>query len=207
MNILQSFMGCMYPGSIRTESIESMEHCYPDCRFQASNIDEQDNEISRGELQITENDLIYFRPSKHPTRWPLDCIRRYGCTDHGDRFVFEVGRKCSTGQAIFAFRLSRGAELVQVLKEKIDKSSTMEPIPKPASMSCGAGVCGGGSHQADLNRQRKKDASTSTDNQINRSLEDRGSSDPKPLSYALIDFDTTKALTESAQAHAASRVR
>lgn len=202
-------MGCMYPGSIRTESIESMEHCYPDCRFQASNIDEQDNEISRGELQITENDLIYFKPSKFPTRWPLDCIRRYGCTDHGDRFVFEVGRKCSTGQAIFAFRLNRGAELVQMLKERIDKSS-METTPKPAAMNCGAGVCGGGGgggNHHDMNRQRKRDASTSTDNQNSQTLEDRGPADPKPLCYALIDFDTTKALTESAQAHAASRAR
>lgn len=29
--------------------------------------------------------------------------------------------------------------------------------------------------------------------------------DPQPLSYVLIDHDTTKALNESAQAHAASR--
>lgn len=40
MDLLQSFMGCMYPGSIRTESIESMD--YPDYRFQ----------VSRAKLQI-----------------------------------------------------------------------------------------------------------------------------------------------------------
>lgn len=188
MNLLQSFMGCMYPGSIRTESIESMEHCYPDFRFQAANIDEQGNVVSQGELQITDGDLIYFKPSKFPTRWPLDCIRRYGCMDHGEKFVFEAGRKCSTGQAIYAFRLSRAADLVERLKEKIDKLS-QNNIPRSLH-----------GEQMDSNRQRRRDASTSTDNQINKDLDDRGSADPKPLSYALIDFNTTKALTESAQA-------
>lgn len=44
MNILQSFMGCMYPGSIRTDSIESIndysEHRYVVSRakFKASRL-------------------------------------------------------------------------------------------------------------------------------------------------------------------------
>lgn len=58
-----------------------------------------------------------------------------------------------------------------------------------------------------INKHRnnnKKDASTSTDNPQN---DVRLLADPRPLSYTLIDFDTTKALTESAQAHAANRFR
>ena len=178
-----------------------MEHGYPDCIFQAANIDERDNEVSRGFLQITESDLMYFKPSKHPTRWPLDCIRRYGCTDHGEKFVFEAGRKCSTGHAIYAFRLTRGTELVEKLREKIDKLSiTNNNIPKSPQAHPDQAPT-----PADSTKLKRKDASTSTsDNQVRVEQE---AADPKPLSYALIDFHTTKALNESAQAHAASRVR
>ena len=107
MNLLQMFMGCMYPGSIRTDSIDSMDHDYPDCRFQVANIDERGNEVSRGELHLTDRDLMYFRPSRFPTRWPIGYIRRYGCSEEGNKFIFEAGRRCQTGEAIFAFRLSR----------------------------------------------------------------------------------------------------
>lgn len=36
MNALKVFMGCMYPGSIRTESIESMDHDHPGYQFEVS---------------------------------------------------------------------------------------------------------------------------------------------------------------------------
>lgn len=196
MNLLQSFMGCMYPDIIRTESIESMEH---DCRFQAANIDEHGNEISRGELQITNDDLIYFKPSKFPTRWPLNYIRRYGCIDESQKFVFEVGRKCSTGQAIFAFRLNRGNELVEKLNEKIEsKLLASQNANTNTNSSCyiQRNPC------ANNHSQRKRDASTSTEVQTTSNLL---VTDPRPLSYALIDFETTKALNDSAQSHAANR--
>lgn len=205
MNLLQSFMGCMYPDIIRTESIESMEH---DCRFQAANIDERGNEISRGELQITNDDLIYFKPSKFPTRWPLNYIRRYGCIDESQKFVFEVGRKCSTGQAIFAFRLSRGNELAEKLNEKIESkllaSQNENTTTAAASL---AGSCYIQRNPCAI-LQRKKDAGTSNDCRHMAGLTTSDQAvDPRPLSYALIDFETTKALNDSAQAHAATRAR
>lgn len=201
MNLLQSFMGCMYPDIIRTESIESMEH---DCRFQAANIDEQGNEISRGELQITNDDLIYFKPSKFPTRWPLNYIRRYGCIDASQKFVFEVGRKCSTGQAIFAFRLSRGNELVEKLNEKIEAKLLASQNENTSSLTSS---CYTQANPCATNHQRKKDVSTSTDCSPTRTSSQNQTVDPRPLSYALIDFETTKALNDSAQAHAANRAR
>lgn len=171
MNLLQSFMSCMYPGSIRTESIESIDD-YSESRFQVANIDQDGNEVSQGELQLTDKDLIYFRPGKFPTRWPIDYIRRYGCSKEMNIFSFEAGRRCPSGEAIYAFRLGRGAELVDRLRRKIDS-------------------------------QIRIDASTSIDPS---NFGDQEGIDPRPLSYAIIDFDTTKALNESAQAHAASRV-
>lgn len=169
-------MGCMYPNSIRTESIESME-C-PECRFQCSNIDEEEKEVSKGILQLTDKDLIYFRPGGFPTRWPLNCIRRYGYNDEKNIFVFFAGRLCPTGEAIFAFRLKL-ADLVK-LRENIERYSPNE---------------------------------SRTENQcevqpVNVDHHNNSIKDPKPLSsYALIDFNTSKALIELIQAHAANRTR
>lgn len=184
MNLLQSFMGCMYPGSIRTESIESIDD-HSGYRFQVTNVDQDKNEVSRGELQLTDKDLIYFKPGKFPTRWPINSIRRYGWSEKMNLFSFEAGRRCPSGEAMYAFRLSRGAELFIRLKE-LERTSS--------------------------ETQTRIDASTSTDNQMINvdhinplMMEGQEGADPRPLSYALIDFDTTKALNESAQAHAASR--
>ena len=123
--------------------------------------------------------MIYFRPSRFPTRWPIGYIRRYGCSEERGIFLFEAGRRCPTGEAIFAFRLSRGPELVERLKELIEKT------PPAFSEAQSSNVYKFGPP----------------------SLDDQDGADPRPLSYALIDFDTTKALNESAKAHAASRVR
>jgi hypothetical protein len=215
MNILSSLVTCMYPDIIRTESIESMEH---DCRFHAANIDEQGNEISRGELQITNDDLIYFKPSKFPTRWPLNCIRRYGCINDGQKFVFEVGRKCETGQAIYAFRLSRGSELVEKLNEKIENQISSANASAQSDennnnitnnvsrklLSCAS---------SSLRRNDTSQSNSSSAHRCHRDSRDvpvqvgDKDVDPRPLSYSFIDFETTKALNESAQAHQANRVR
>lgn len=148
----------------------------------------QGNEVSRGQLQLTDRDLIYYRPGKFPTRWPIGYIRRYGCSNDGNKFVFEAGRRCPTGEAIFAYRLSRASDLVERLREKIENLSKFEhpPTQQPSHL------------ETKVPHSTRKDASTSTD-------------DPRPLpgtwlSYALIDFDISKALSETKQ-HAANRVR
>lgn len=211
----------MYPDIIRTESIESMEH---DCRFHAANIDEQGNEISRGELQITNEDLIYFKPSKFPTRWPLNCIRRYGCINDGQKFVFEVGRKCETGQAIYAFSLARGSELIEKLNEKIENqvstSSTSTQSDENNNNSTSVNNVSRRLLSCASSSQRRgetgHDSSSSGGHHRNHNKDQNSTvpvpvgdrnTDPRPLSYSFIDFETTKALNESAQAHQANRVR
>uniref|UniRef100_A0A6G1S5Z3 Fibroblast growth factor receptor substrate 2 n=1 Tax=Aceria tosichella TaxID=561515 RepID=A0A6G1S5Z3_9ACAR len=218
MNILSSLVTCMYPDIIRTESIESMEH---DCRFHAANIDEEGNEISRGELQITNDDLIYFKPSKFPTRWPLNCIRRYGCINDGQKFVFEVGRKCETGQAIYAFSLSRGSELIEKLNEKIDNQISSSTASGQSDENNNNNInnvsrrllsCASSSHR----RNETSSSNWSSGNRHHKDSNDADcpppqagdkNTDPRPLSYSFIDFETTKALNESAQAHRANRAR
>lgn len=174
-------------------------------------------------------DLIYYRPGKIPIRWPLNSLRRYG-TDHDTVFIFEAGRS-SPMQGIFAFRLNRSVELnklanrVKEMLQKLSSSSNEinhsmkhdqnEPdiintqyIPEELTPQNNETLAQAFSsrHQQE---QRKRDASTSTDghaiNLFSSIPVDTRNADPKPLSYVLIDFDTTKALNESAQAHAASR--
>lgn len=168
-------MGCMYPNSIRTESIESMD-C-PECRFQCSNIDEEEKEVSKGILQLTDKDLIYFRPGGFPTRWPLNCIRQYGYDDERNIFVFFAGRRCPTGEAIFAFRLKL-ADLVK-LRENIERYSSNET----------------------RNENQYEDQPMNV-NHAN-SIEDP----KPLSSYTSIDFNTSKALTELIYAHSSNRAR
>lgn len=65
-------------------------------------------------------------PGKFPIRWPIGCIRRYGCTEGGEIFTFETGRKSPTGEAIYAFHLANGLDLLNRLKIKIEKRSSQE---------------------------------------------------------------------------------
>lgn len=79
--------------------------------------------MSRGEIHLTDDHLFYFRPGKFPIQWPIRYIRRYGCNESGEIFSFETGRQSTTGQAIYAFHLANAQDLVNRLKEKIEKNA------------------------------------------------------------------------------------
>jgi hypothetical protein len=197
MNLLHSLMPCMNPDHFSpANSTESIDQNH---KFLATNVDERGNDISRGEIHITDDAILYLIADKRPICWPLDCIRRYGCIDSGQKLIFEAGRKCGTGQGIYAFRLYRARECVDRLNEKIDSkesqlSSQKNNCPKPKSTSTRV-------------RQRR-DASTNTEsNQLQSPVEVIMDGSVKPLSYVLIDFEATKALNDSAQDHAATRAK
>lgn len=198
MNILSSFMGCMYPNSIRTESIESFEQDHTVSSFEAENIDENGRIVSRGELQLTEDSLIYFKPSKFPTRWQIRWIRRYGSIDGTDKFVFEVGRKCPSGAAVYAFRIYNDPrDLVKKLNEIVDK--LMKADLTSGTKSLEGSTC----IQSLQNRGRHfKDASTLTE--YNR-IDTRCNDDLYSIPYAKIDFYITKALGDLTQSHASTK--
>lgn len=166
--------------------------------------------------------MIYYRPGKVPTRWPLNSLRRYG-TDRDTVFIFEAGRS-SPMEGIFAFQLNRTADLNRLanrIKEIMEKLSTNDPtnnnpikhdqnvhilsrqyVPDQQPQGNVPSI----SETFNNQYQKKRDATTSTDNnQSPNTYNIDTQSDPRPLSYVLIDFDTTKALEESAQAHAANR--
>lgn len=182
----------MSPDATRTEPFDDTDN---GSKFQAANIDEQGREVSKGLMQITNDSLTYVITNKVPTCWPFDCIRRYGYIEEGQKLIFEVGRKCPTGQAIYAFRLFRARELVDQLDEKINLKHSQQTSQQKFSLTL-----------PPMRARRRKDASTSTEVNILEPNE-QSNVDLKPLSYVSIDFETTKALNDTAQAHAATRVK
>lgn len=70
-----------------------------------------------GQLGITRFELTLYRKGKDPTTWPIKCLRRYGYD--ADLFTFEAGRRCTTGEGIYAFRCHRAESLFQTLQSYI----------------------------------------------------------------------------------------
>lgn len=72
-----------------------------------------------GQLEITGTDLILHRKGREPTYWPLKCLRRYGYDS--DMFSFESGRRCTTGEGIYAFRCKRADILFRTLQDYLQR--------------------------------------------------------------------------------------
>lgn len=70
-------------------------------------------------MEITVTDLILHRKGREPTYWPLKCLRRYGYDS--DMFSFESGRRCTTGEGIYAFRCKRADLLFRTLQDYLQR--------------------------------------------------------------------------------------
>ncbi|XP_029668000.1 fibroblast growth factor receptor substrate 3-like isoform X3 [Formica exsecta] len=88
--------------------------------FQVTNVNDQSKPIARGRLEITEIDIIFHQDSKQPTIWPLRCLRRYGYDS--ELFSFESGRRCPTGEGIYAFKCRKARDLFNLVQTKIQVS-------------------------------------------------------------------------------------
>ncbi|XP_023935322.1 uncharacterized protein LOC112043892 [Bicyclus anynana] len=85
--------------------------------FRVVNIDENGGDLCTGQLEITETDIVLYREGRESTVWPLHSLRRYGF--EGEIFSFESGRRCETGEGIYAFRCRRASILFQALQQQI----------------------------------------------------------------------------------------
>lgn len=92
--------------------------------YRVVNVDDDGVALWSGQLGITRVELTLYRKGKDPTRWPLKCLRRYGYD--ADLFSFEAGRRCTTGEGIYAFRCRRAENLFQTLQNYIQLSTWSE---------------------------------------------------------------------------------
>lgn len=100
-------MGCI--SSKHHELNEETPHL-----FRVANVNDEGIAMWTGELTINHIELTLLRPNRDPTRWPLQSLRRYGFDQ--DIFTFESGRRCATGEGIFAFRCTRAQDLFLTLQ-------------------------------------------------------------------------------------------
>ncbi|XP_055295941.1 fibroblast growth factor receptor substrate 2 [Sitodiplosis mosellana] len=91
--------------------------------FRVTNIDDNGVSLWNGQLGLSRTEITLYRKNLEPTRWPLKCLRRYGYDT--ELFSFEVGRRCATGEGIYAFKCRRAETLFQTLQTYIQMSTTV----------------------------------------------------------------------------------
>ena len=85
--------------------------------FQVINIDQDGNDHLPGRIEVTSEYLILHQGKKQCIQWPIRTLRRYGF--EFNIFSFEAGRRCPTGEGIFAFRCVRAEQLFRLLQANI----------------------------------------------------------------------------------------
>ncbi|NXG02453.1 FRS3 factor, partial [Sakesphorus luctuosus] len=90
-------------------------------KFKVTNVDDEGNELGSGVMELTQQELILHTHKRDAVRWPFLCLRRYGYDSN--LFSFESGRRCHTGQGIFAFKCSRAEEIFNQLQDLMQCNS------------------------------------------------------------------------------------
>ncbi|NWJ10446.1 FRS3 factor, partial [Crypturellus undulatus] len=90
-------------------------------KFKVTNVDDEGNELGSGIMELTRTELILHTHKRDAVRWPYLCLRRYGYDSN--LFSFESGRRCQTGQGIFAFKCSRAEEIFNLLQDLMQCNS------------------------------------------------------------------------------------
>ncbi|XP_014449020.1 fibroblast growth factor receptor substrate 3 [Alligator mississippiensis] len=90
-------------------------------KFKVTNVDDEGNELGSGIMELTQTELILHTRKRDAVRWPYLCLRRYGYDSN--LFSFESGRRCQTGQGIFAFKCSRAEEIFNLLQDLMQCNS------------------------------------------------------------------------------------
>ncbi|EMP40475.1 Fibroblast growth factor receptor substrate 2 [Chelonia mydas] len=90
-------------------------------KFKVINVDDDGNELGSGVMELTDTELILYTRKRDSVKWHYLCLRRYGYDSN--LFSFESGRRCQTGQGIFAFKCARAEELFNMLQEIMQNNS------------------------------------------------------------------------------------
>lgn len=114
--------------------------------FHVINVDDDGEQLWSGQLEVSRTELTLYRKGKDPTTWPLKCLRRYGY--NVDQFSFEAGRRCTTGEGIYAFKCRRAETLFYTVQSYIqgriysdENTNPNDPYPIPVA-SVGPAVRG-----------------------------------------------------------------
>ncbi|XP_046881180.1 fibroblast growth factor receptor substrate 2 [Hypomesus transpacificus] len=118
-----SCWSCLYRDRIRDNHLT---------KFKVTNVDDEGNELGSGTMELTQTELILHTRKRDAIRWPYLCLRRYGYDSN--LFSFESGRRCQTGQGIFAFKCSRAEEIFNLLQELMQCNS-INVVEEPMMMS------------------------------------------------------------------------
>ncbi|NXM35631.1 FRS3 factor, partial [Oxyruncus cristatus] len=90
-------------------------------KFKVTNVDDEGHKLGSGIMELTQRELILHTHKRDAVRWPFLCLRRYGYDSN--LFSFESGRRCHTGQGIFAFKCSRAEEIFNLLQDLMQCNS------------------------------------------------------------------------------------
>ncbi|XP_048409060.1 fibroblast growth factor receptor substrate 2-like isoform X1 [Stegostoma tigrinum] len=101
-------------------------------KFKVTNVDDDGNELGSGIMELTNSELILHTRKRDAVRWPYLCLRRYGYDSN--LFSFESGRRCQTGQGIFAFKCARAEEIFNLLQE-IMQCNSINVVEEPIMIS------------------------------------------------------------------------
>ncbi|XP_051996427.1 fibroblast growth factor receptor substrate 3-like [Xyrauchen texanus] len=101
-------------------------------KFKVTNVDDEGNQLGSGTMELTQTELILHTRKHDAIRWPYLCLRRYGYDSN--LFSFESGRRCQTGQGIFAFKCSRAEEIFNLLQELMQCNS-INVVEEPMIMT------------------------------------------------------------------------
>ncbi|XP_044753688.1 fibroblast growth factor receptor substrate 2 isoform X2 [Coccinella septempunctata] len=105
-------MGCV-------SSKQDINDLHPNL-FQVSNVNDDRELVSPGQLEITETELILHQKGKTPLVWPLRTLRKYGLDQ--EIFTFECGRRCPTGEGIYAFQCKRAEQLFNIVHQNVSRN-------------------------------------------------------------------------------------
>uniref|UniRef100_A0A8C9W7D4 Fibroblast growth factor receptor substrate 3 n=1 Tax=Scleropages formosus TaxID=113540 RepID=A0A8C9W7D4_SCLFO len=100
-------------------------------KFKVTNVDDEGNELGSGTMELTQTELVLHTRKRDAVRWPYLCLRRYGYDSN--LFSFESGRRCQTGQGIFAFKCPRAEEIFTLLQELMQCNS-INVVEEPVMM-------------------------------------------------------------------------
>lgn len=86
--------------------------------YKVRNVDDKGRIIHVGYMEVSEFGVsfTYEHYPAETTKWPLNCIRRYGVNPADGVLALEVGRRSCTGEGTYAFR----SEDAEEISRKID---------------------------------------------------------------------------------------